>query len=216
MNLNERAGDLVYHLDVVMRALKSGLWTATPGIIESFDAEAMTCTVQPAIQALVRDEQGQFTAQPYPLLADCPVQFPAGGGCTLTFPVKQGDECLIVFSSRCIDSWWQSGGLQVQSEIRMHDQSDGFVLLGFRSLPRVIPNVSTEAAQLRSDDGTTFVEVAPTGGVTITAPAGLTINADVTVNGRIDTTGDVKAASISLQGHTHPDAQGGNTGAPNP
>ncbi|OXT77173.1 hypothetical protein CF344_01795 [Pseudomonas aeruginosa] len=201
--------DPIRWLAVAFNGLQSKLWTALPGIIQSFDAAAMTCTVQPAIQALVRDESGSLTSVDLPLLLDCPVQFPAGGGCTLTFPVKPNDECLVVFASRCIDSWWQSGGIQAQAELRMHDLSDGFALLGFRSQPRVIGAVSTNSAQLRSDDGIAFVEINPsthavnattTGPMALSAPL-VTINGDVKVNGRVDTTGDVKAGTISLQSH---------------
>ncbi|MFZ5936579.1 Gp138 family membrane-puncturing spike protein [Pseudomonas sp. HS6-2] len=122
----------------------------------------MTCVVQPAIQSFVTADDGSMVLTTLPLLLDCPVQFPAGGGCTLTFPVKPNDECLVVFASRCIDSWWQSGGIQAQAELRMHDLSDGFALLGFRSQPRVIGGISLQAVQLRSDDGAAFVEVNPT------------------------------------------------------
>ncbi|SEI99117.1 hypothetical protein SAMN04244579_02726 [Azotobacter beijerinckii] len=202
-------------VSIALGGLQSKLWTALPGIIQSFDASAMACVVQPAIQALVRDESGALTSVDLPLLLDCPAQFPAGGGCTLTFPVKPGDECLVVFSSRCIDAWWQSGGIQAQAELRMHDLSDGFALLGFRSQPRVIGAISTTSAQLRSDDGSTFIEVSPDGPVAITAPGGLTINADVTVIGQVHTTGDLVSGTVSVQHHTHPDAQGGNTGEPN-
>ncbi len=210
--------DPIRWLAVAFNGLQSKLWTAMPGIIQSFDAVAMTCTVQPAIQALVRDEAGGLSSADLPLLLDCPVQFPAGGGCTLTFPVKPNDECLVVFASRCIDSWWQSGGIQAQAELRMHDLSDGFALLGFRSQPRVIAAVSTGAAQLRSDDGATFVSVSPGGAVAITAPAGLTINADVVVNGKVTTTGDVKAGTISLQTHKQAGVTpgSGTSGVPTP
>ena len=64
-----------------------------------------------------------------------PVVFPGGGGFALTFPVAAGDECLVVFASRCIDAWWQSGGVGEPMEPRMHDLSDGFALIGVRSQP---------------------------------------------------------------------------------
>ncbi|NMZ76621.1 translation initiation factor IF-2 [Pseudomonas nitroreducens] len=218
MNQLERHGDPNSVVRLTIEAARSRTWTALPGIIESFDPAAMTCVVQLAIQGQIRDRNGALALVDRPLLTDCPVQFPAGGGCTLTFPVKPGDECLVVFASRCIDSWWQSGGIQAQAEPRMHDLSDGFALLGFRSQPRVIGAVSTSAAQLRSDDGATFVSVAPGGAVAITAPAGLTINADVIVNGKVTTTGDVKAGTISLQTHKHTGIQGGTgtSGGPTP
>ncbi|WP_288076956.1 Gp138 family membrane-puncturing spike protein [Pseudomonas sp.] len=222
MDQRERHNDSLAALKIAQRGHQAGIWTAIPGIIDSFDPGTMTATVQPAIQMTVRDEQGRTTPGNRPLLLDCPVQFPAGGGCTLTFPVKPGDECLVVFASRCIDAWWQSGGVQGQAEPRMHSISDGFVLLGFRSQPRIIPSVSTSAAQLRSDDGQAFVEINPSshainattpGPLTLTAPT-VTINGNLQLNGQMTATGDVKAGAISLDNHTHPDAQGGSTGAP--
>ena len=234
MNLLERIDDPEAVLSSSLRAAQSKIWTALPGFIESFDPKAMTCTVQPTIQALVRDESGKLTSTDLPLLLDCPVQFPAGGGCTLTFPVVPDDECLVVFSSRCIDAWWQSGGVQIQSELRMHDLSDGFVVLGFRSQPRVIPAISMTATQLRSDDGAAFIEVNPVthgiqaitpgaaivsaqGGITLTAPT-VTINGDVQINGKVNTTGDVTAGTVSLQKHLTSGVMPGpgNSGAPVP
>lgn len=157
---------------------------AFPGIIESFDPAAMTCSVQPAIKAYRNDENGMTTAFDYPLLVDCPVQFPGAGGASITFPVAQGDECLVVFSDRSIDAWWQSGGVGERVSTRMHDLSDGMVLLGFRSQPRVLTNVSTTSAQLRSDDGATYVDLNPTAQtVEIVAPGGFKVTAPtVTVN----------------------------------
>ncbi|MGY2438550.1 Gp138 family membrane-puncturing spike protein [Pseudomonas sp. SDO52101_S400] len=234
MDARERMNDPIIGLSVALGGWQSKIQTAVPGIIQSFNADHMTCTVQPAISGLVRDETGALTGTDLPLLTDCPVQFPAGGGCTLTFPVKPGDECLVVFSSRCIDSWWQSGGVQAQADLRMHDLSDGFVLLGFRSQPRVIGGISGSAAQLRTDDGAAFVEVdsvthainavtagaalvSAQGNITLTAPL-VTINGDVKVNGRVDSTGDVKAGTISLQTHKHTGvtAGGGTSGGPTP
>jgi hypothetical protein len=64
-----------------------------------------------------------------------------------------------VFSSRCIDAWWQSGGVQEAMEARMNDLSDGFAFVGVRSQVRLLPSVSTSTTQLRSDDGTAYVQV---------------------------------------------------------
>lgn len=219
MNQLERHDDFLGTMKVALNSQQTSVWTALPGIIEDFDPVHMTCTVQPAVDSQVRDELGAVISQSRPLLLDCPVQFPAGGGCTLTFPVAKGDECLVVFASRCIDSWWQSGDIQGQAEVRMHDLSDGFALLGFRSQPRVIHGISATAAQLRTDDGAAFIEVNPTShAIELTAPGGLTINGDVQINGKVTTTGDVKAGTISLQNHHTSGVTSGNgtSGAPVP
>lgn len=251
MDRRERIGDPEELMRIAAESSQGKVWTAMPGIVQSFDAAAMTCVVQPAITAVVRDESGQFGEVTLPLLLDCPVVFPGGGGCTLTFPIKQGDECLVVFGSRCIDSWWQLGGVQGQAELRMHDLSDGFVLPGVRSQPRKF-NVDTATAQLRSDDGAAYVSVNPStheikaitsgnitgnaggniaataaGSASITAPT-ITLTGNVTIDGTLTqkngnasmtgslaVTGDVTAGGKSLKTHTHPDAQGGNTGPPN-
>lgn len=136
------------------------VWTALPGIIQKFDPAALTCEVQPAIKGRVTTEKG-IELVDMPLLLDCPVVFPRGGNCSLTFPLKQGDECLVVFASRGIDFWWQLGGVQPPPEARMHDLSDGFVIPGPYSQPQKIGNVSTSAVQLRSDDGAAYVELNP-------------------------------------------------------
>lgn len=176
MNRRERLNDPNVALQDAIRGAMAMTWTALPGIVQSFDPVAMTCVVQPAIKARRTLPTGATVTDALPLLVDCPVHFPSGGQCTLTFPVAPGDECLVVFSSRCIDGWWQSGGVQEQAELRMHDLSDGFVFVGVRSQPRVIPNVSTGATQLRSDDGSTLIELDPASQkVRIVAPGGFDV-----------------------------------------
>lgn len=175
MDPRERADDPQEAMRAALDGRQSQIWTAGPGIIQSFDPDEMTCSVQPAIQARVAAPDGSLSWKTLPLLVDCPVQFPGGGGASLTFKVSQGDECLVVFSHRCIDGWWYSGGVQPQLEARMHDLSDGFVLLGVRSRPRVLADISTTSTQLRSDDGLTLVDLNPTTkAISIIAPGGLT------------------------------------------
>jgi phage baseplate assembly protein gpV len=225
MDWRERANDKEEGLRAALDGRQVKMWTALPGIIEAFDESVLTATVQPAIQGRVSQPDGSSAFIDLPLLLDCPVMFPNGGGVMLTFPVKQGDECLMIFSSRCIDAWWESGGVQAPMEARMHDLSDGFVLVGPRSKARKIDGLSTANAQLRSEDGATFIELDPEGqavqvtapgGFTVNADAGATINANTTINGTLHVTGtittdsdvlaptgDVVAGTVSLKTHTH-------------
>jgi Phage protein Gp138 N-terminal domain len=170
---------------------QADLWTALPGIIQAFDPNRLTCTVQPAVQARVQSRANTYSWVNLPLLLDCPVVFPGGGGFTLTFPLQPGDECLVVFSSRCIDGWWQLGGIRVQPELRMHDLSDGFVLPGVRSLPRPLAGgVNGSAVELRSDDGSTRLRMDALGGIYLFAPGGLTVEGNVNINGSVQATGN--------------------------
>ncbi|MGO4412496.1 Gp138 family membrane-puncturing spike protein [Cupriavidus sp. KB_39] len=208
MNRLERIGGAEVALRAALDGYGAGIWTALPGIIQSFQSgpgQPPTCSVQPSIKMRVRQQDGTVASVALPVLVDCPVQFPAGGNCTLTFPVAPGDECLVVFASRCIDGWWQSGGVQEQAELRMHDLSDGFVLLGFRSVPRALANVSTTATQLRSENGATYIEMNPTlqkvkivapGGFDVVAPLS-TFSAAVTITGLLTFVGGMVGSALS-------------------
>ncbi len=221
--------------DAIQSGIKSNqaaLWTALPGIVRCFNAVAVTAEVQPAIMGIVSEPNGSNRPVKLPLLLDCPVVFPRGGGCTLTFPVKPGDECLVIFSSRCIDAWWQSGGVQIPMEMRMHDLSDGFVLVGPMSQAQKIGNISTTAVQLRSDDGIAFVEIDPysknvrlktstlvaieapnihlTGNVTVTGTV-TQGGGDTAMTGNVSVNGDVSANGISLTQHKHGGVQSGGS-----
>jgi hypothetical protein len=241
MDKRERSCTDEEKIRLAFDAMQAGLWTSMPGTIQSFDEVNMTSVVQPTIMGRIRDKVGKIIYVPMPLLVDCPTQFVGGGGFTQTFPVKEGDECLVIFADRCIDAWWQSGGIQQPMELRMHDLSDSFVILGFRSKPRVLANISTTSVQLRSDDGGTFFEVAGGGVVAVKAPTKIlldtplvevrgivnvinensevepfTVNGDINTNGNVFAQQDVRAATVSLRNHVHPQSGGGNTGAPVP
>lgn len=184
MDRRERLADLDTALLAAFQGNQSGIWTAMPGVIESYDAAKMTVSVRPSIKAQVRNEDGTFEWVALPLLVDCPVIFPSGGGFSLTFPIAAGDECLVIFASRCIDSWWESGGIQIQPDFRMHDLSDGFALLGPRSQPRVLsPSASTSGVEVRNDARTAYVRIDGSADVTVHTSADVTVNAggDVTV-----------------------------------
>jgi hypothetical protein len=159
------------------KELQARIWTALPAIVDSFNAAACTVSAQPTIQAQVRQPNGTWLDTTITLCTDCPVMFPGAGGFVSTFPLAKGDEGLLVFSARCIDSWWQSGGIQKQADLRMHDLSDGFFFPAMLSQPNVPSAVSTTEAQLRNKTGTLSVGLDPTTEqVNILAPGGLWVN----------------------------------------
>lgn len=55
-----------------------------------------------------------------------------------TFPLKQGDECILLFSDREIESWFINGDVNPEGYTRMHDLTDAVAIVGIRSLPKMI------------------------------------------------------------------------------
>lgn len=174
------------------------VWTAIPCIVQSVDFTAMTIEAQPVIQGAVEDENGNVQYVNLPLLVDVPIVFPSAGGFTITLPIASGDEVLVIFSARCIDAWWQSGGIQKPMEARMHDLSDGFAIPGPRSQPRKISSISSTAIQIRNDAGTSYIEIAADGKIKLVAPAEITMQAPlITANGNFVVTGTMSGTGGS-------------------
>ena len=212
----------------VLRTLIDGrlqtVWTALPGIVQSYDPERCTCVVTPAIMIQWQpDEASPSEDVRFPELNDVPVVWPGGGNYFATFPLKQGDSVLVVFAARNIDGWWAQGGIQPQPEYRGHDLSDGFALPMCFDAQRVPKFISTDSAELRSLDAEQVVRIGNDGitlknGTSVTATltsdavelkAGVGAvkvqGANITVTGNLSVSGTVTAgpANVSLTTHTH-------------
>jgi phage gp45-like len=187
--------------DAMATDVAGSIHVAIPGIVKSFDATRQTATVQTAVMENVR-LAGLLQTLDLGVVADVPVVLPRAGGFSLTLPVAAGDECLLVFADGCIDAWFQSGGQQSRIDGRRHALPDAFAILGPWSQPRKLSTYSTAAAQLRSDDGQTVVEV---GAVEVTIKAAtVTVQATGTANvsgQHVNVTGSSQV-SISGSGHT--------------
>lgn len=205
VTLSAQLGSKEHSDSQLIKKILSMTNVAMPCIVQSFDPGSdnrpPTITALPAIKGSETDSAGNTVSNTLPLLVDVPVVFPSGGGCHMTFPIVAGDEVLVIFGDRCMDFWWQSGGVQEPVDQRMHDLSDGYAIPCLRSCARAIGAVSTDSVQLRSDDGAAYVEINPashavnvetsgsltanaTGGTTITSPT-ITLNGNVTINGNL-------------------------------
>lgn len=186
VSTDSRSGELAETLRTLQSSVSSQLRVSMPGIVQSFDADSVTCDIQIGIKGESGGESTNLS-----VLTSVPVVFPRGGGITMTFPIKSGDECLLVFGDRCIDFWHQSGDIQETVDERQHDLSDAFAIIGPQSQAKKISGISTSAAQFRSDDGSTYFEINPTTKkIKIVAPGGLEVvtpkaefSAEVLVNG---------------------------------
>jgi hypothetical protein len=205
----ESLGELI---DYMITKRLADTHTSLPGIIESFDAATQTAKVNVAIKRVrdVRNADGTYTEIPTQIapILNVPVQFPSGGGFHITFPVAKGDECLLVFQERSIDRWQQQSGIQKPLDRRMHEYTDAIAIVGIKSSPNAISDISTDSLQIRNDDGTTFIDVTDSEIILDINGGGATFSVDKSVsfaNGAtITPLGDfVSAGGISLSSHVH-------------
>lgn len=135
------------------------------GTVQSFDASNQTAT------ATINYKKTYFQLDPvsgdyvpvlvdYPILIDCPVICLGGGLGALTFPIKAGDECVVLFNDRDLDTWFQGGSGGAVATPRLHSFSDAMILVGVRSLAKVLTDYDEERSSLKY--GTTRVAVGET------------------------------------------------------
>jgi hypothetical protein len=176
----------------------ANVWTALPGIVLSYNAKDNTVEVQPATQSKRRLKSGQVTDETIPKCVDVPVHFPSAGGYALTFPVKKGDECLLIFSKHSIDNWWDKGDVRPQSHpTRQFNLSDGFAIIGTRSQKNALKEPSTDTVQLRSEDGKTLLEIDAHQTIRLVATTKIRMETPVLeVTGTIKAGADVQANAV--------------------
>lgn len=107
----------------------------------------------------------------------------------ITYPIKKGDECVLLFSDREIESWFINGDVNPEGYTRMHDLTDAVALFGIRSIPNMISILSNA---LHLFYGNSSIELTENG---------VNINGTLTING------------VPYLQHVHSNGnQGANTG----
>ena len=195
------------------------LHTAMPGVVVAFDSTTQLLTVQPAIRRNMRTQDGEqeiLIPLDLPQLINVPIVLPQAGEFMVTVPVKPGDEVLLIFAERAIDSWYENGGVQNQSARRFHSLSDAFAIPGIRNKKTPITDYSQDSMELRNLAHTQYIKLLPASAIQIVsfstieifASSGTTIAGELTVTGSVSLNGaTVEHGGVNI-GKTHTHAQG--------
>jgi hypothetical protein len=226
MYANELIGDFWDALNQLIDRKQERIWTAMPMVVNTWNYPGNgqnTVHATPGIQAQQLQADGTYMSVPMPEIPDMPVHFMGGGGFFMTHPITQGDEGIGIFAGRCIDGWWQNGGVQPRPDYgttRQHSLSDGMFIPTRLSNKNILTGISKTSAQLRSIDGKSYIEMLPNGGGFNFVTAGGTTKIDG--SGNFTTTGEVTRGQatgdqVSLGRHTHGGVTSGinNTIKPN-
>lgn len=131
-SLNQTTTDPITAIKQLIDKRLNNVWTCVVGTIVSYNTDERTVNVQPSIMEAQTQTGNIGTTVPLPQLMEVPIITLYGGQFEMLFPITEGDECLVFFSTQCIDNWWINGGQKPQNpfEIRKFDLSDGFALTG--------------------------------------------------------------------------------------
>lgn len=128
--------------------------------VQSFNSTDLTITAKMMYSKTYYDQQRDGTVVErtveYPLMLDVPIVVLGGGNARLTFPIAEGDECLILFNDRDIDKWFQGATSGPVKTNRLHSFADGVALIGFFEVS------SYDTARAKLSNGDTYIGVSET------------------------------------------------------
>ena len=169
------------------------------GKIESYNPQTNRASITPVGTMTCPDWQ----EIPYPTIHNVPIQYPCGNGgkSGVTFPIKQGDTCIIIFADHQIENFLSG---EKSDDMRNHSMNDAY------AIPTLF-SASVPTLKSNPNDVCLFNN----GSLVVLNSSSMTINladgTSVSIGG-----GDLVVNGISVVHHVHSGVTpgGGNTGEP--
>lgn len=175
--------------DAVRSAIQyhfTGVHTAIPATFVSFDETNRSATVQPSINKNYMDG----TTARLPVIHKVPVMFPFGGGSSVTFPINEGDYCLLIICERSLEEWKRLGIDEKPIDRRKFNLSDAVAIPGLvpftETMQPIDGNFSirygdssitiTQSGEIQINSGIQIVSVTAGGDINISSNANVSIS----------------------------------------
>lgn len=181
-------------LDGILKMVKKIIFielnVCLPATVVSYNSADNTVDLQPAIQAVLKDNS--FVSLPQ--IFDVPVLELGGAGLSIKIPLQAGDTGIVIFCDRDITLFKQEKKNTQPNTLRKHDLADGIFI------PMRFGSSGSSNILIQSNDGATQFEVTSSG---------------INVKGNIVVDGDVIVGGIGMKKHIHGNGnQGQSTFAP--
>ena len=186
-------------IDTLMQAAAQALAdTHTIAVAKVTGVGATTISCRPVIN---REVNGQSVELPE--FVEVPPVFLQGGGSYTAHPIAVDDYCLLLFSERCFDQWYAGADFASPLELRMHDYSDGFALVGInpQASAIIIPTVIQHTGDANQDGNYTHQGIREQTGDHIQT-GDRTLTGDVDHTGAYNLSGTLTADDFKSDGQT--------------
>jgi hypothetical protein len=114
----------------------SNLHTAIPGIVDSYNPDTKTVDVTPALKRKLIDTGEEISIQK---IEGVPVGYYQTNDFIFSFPLKEGDEVMLIVMERSIDQWLKKGGIVSPNDQRKFDLSDAVAYPTIKPLGTGLP-----------------------------------------------------------------------------
>lgn len=131
--------------ELITRALESRLgdvYTAMPGIVQSYDPATQTADVLPGIQRAVTTTEDDIAYEDLPIVPNVKICFPRGGPFQISWPLNKGDSVILICTTYAIQQWRQGDNSQTVApgDLRLHSLGSAFALPSLAIDSAAIPN----------------------------------------------------------------------------
>ena len=189
VNMSNEA-TLMTVLKVFKDNLLDNLCCVKIGYIDSYDYDTRVSRVVIYNKRVVGlNDKGEHILEDYPPLY-CKTLFLGGGDSAINWSIQQGDECIVFFTDKELETPWISGQVSDVKYGRMHDYTDAICLTGFTTRPKATPT---------------------DGNLNLVSKNGI-----IKLDGDVVITGELTVQNIAFTTHVHGgvEAGGSNTGVP--
>lgn len=182
--------ELTEEIEKAAQSVIDDLHTLLPAKIQKFDPENCTADVVPYGRYLTADDE----EIEYPMVANAPVMFPwnAAANAGMIIPVKDGDDCMVLFSEIELDEWLS--GAQSDAPMRW-DQSSAVVIPGLLKQGNSLIQQSSENDSVIVSAGNTKMTVADD---MVEINGSLYVTGDIIGGGGSGTDSFVKRSELSI------------------
>lgn len=154
--MDEKPYSLAEVIRVAMSARLADVHTAIVARVARVNLDGdkiKSVDAQPMIKVAHTTEDDKRIAELLPVVVSVPVQFPSGGGYRLTFPVKEGDTGLLLFTEASLDLWLEKGGDVDPGDDRRFSLADAVFVPGVRDFMHGLKSAPIDRMTLGKDDG---------------------------------------------------------------
>lgn len=115
--------------EIIEQAVFASIAEIAQGVVAKITVvNETTINCKPVINKIVNGAEIEM-----PEFTEVPPVFLNGGDSYEAYPLKVDDYCILLISERCFDLWYEGQDFRPPAEIRMHDYSDAFALVGLRN-----------------------------------------------------------------------------------
>lgn len=185
----------------VLKVLKENIFETMNcvkiGYIDSYDYDTRVSRVIIYNKHVIGlNNNGEHILEDYPPLY-CKTLFIGGTNTGINWSIEQGDECIVFFTDKELETPWISGQVSDVKYGRMHDYTDAICLTGFTTQPKATPTDGN--LNLVSKNGIIHLD------------GNTTIDGNLIINGNLTVTGDAIIGGISFLEHIHIAPDGATT-----